>query len=321
MWRILVESSLRTACTISRTITRRLGHSDFASDKTSLRSFRQRVANLVESGHAVTREKSLASGCAGGVTRSRKISGDRRALSHRFGFTVGWGAVSDPGDGASGGGTRGGRLAATPALGKRVKEGFNPVRSARRGKRTPEETIIERAEGTVKALAVGDGMPLDPGLHRRPGRPAFAAGRADSSPGEGVLHLRAAHALSKPGRPVELGVAYDFDSWSKDQASEHPPSQAVVEGRRRGGRGAESIVWDVPTGTHPTRRQARERAFAAMSGGGVGATRCRFDRVRTHGTEGFARMVALSVLAGNLLGRLLRQQEPDARKRRRRHAA
>ena len=31
------------------------------------------------------------------------------------------------------------------------------------------------------------------------------------------------------------------------------------------------------------------------------------DRVRTHGTEGFARMVALSVLAGNLhrLGRLL----------------
>ena len=43
------------------------------------------------------------------------------------------------------------------------------------------------------------------------------------------------------------------------------------------------------------------------------------DRVRTHGTEGFARMVALSVLAGNLhrLGRLLRQQEQDARKRRR----
>ena len=34
-------------------------------------------------------------------------------------------------------------------------------------------------------------------------------------------------------------------------------------------------------------------------------------------------MVALSVLAGNLhrLGRLLRQQEQDARKRRRRHAA
>ena len=47
------------------------------------------------------------------------------------------------------------------------------------------------------------------------------------------------------------------------------------------------------------------------------------DRVRTHGTEGFARMVALSVLAGNLhrLGRLLRQQEQDARKRRRRQAA
>ena len=43
------------------------------------------------------------------------------------------------------------------------------------------------------------------------------------------------------------------------------------------------------------------------------------DRVRTHGTEGFARMVALSVLAGNLhrLGRLLRQQEQDVETTRR----
>ena len=47
------------------------------------------------------------------------------------------------------------------------------------------------------------------------------------------------------------------------------------------------------------------------------------DRVRSHGTDGFARMVALAVLAGNLhrLGRLLRQQEQDARRRRRRRAA
>ena len=46
-------------------------------------------------------------------------------------------------------------------LGKRVKEGFNPVRSARRGKQTPEKVetylglcrdLVERAEGTVKAL-------------------------------------------------------------------------------------------------------------------------------------------------------------------------
>jgi hypothetical protein len=46
-------------------------------------------------------------------------------------------------------------------------------------------------------------------------------------------------------------------------------------------------------------------------------------RVRARGADGFERMVGLAVLAGNLhrLGRLLRQQEQDARKRRRRHAA
>ena len=59
-------------------------------------------------------------------------------------------------------------------------------------------------------------MPLDPGLHRpratpdRPGRPAFAAGRADSSPGE-VFSIFEPHtrwiSKGKAGRPVELGVA------------------------------------------------------------------------------------------------------------------
>ena len=61
-----------------------------------------------------SREKSL-----GGRLRGRCDSfvvASRRAITPTdLGLRVGWGAVSDPGDGASGGGTRNGRLAATPA--------------------------------------------------------------------------------------------------------------------------------------------------------------------------------------------------------------
>ena len=111
---------------------------------------------------------------------------------------------------------------------KRVKEGFNPVRSARRGKQTPEKVeaylglcrdLVERAEGTVKAL-VGKGVGeaecrlirgyIDHARPDRPGRPAFAAGRADSSPGKAFSifepHTRWI-SKGKAGRPVELGVA------------------------------------------------------------------------------------------------------------------
>ena len=166
MWRILVLGVLKqglgcdfTACTISRTITRRCGlgpqrlrRQDALRgqlDNVSL----MRPELLAEVGHWCGERprgrESLAGGCAGGVTR---WCGDRRALSHRFGFTVGWGAVSDPGDGASGGGTRGGRLAATPASGQRVKEGFNPVRSARRGKQTPGSAGVPPARERLAQL-------------------------------------------------------------------------------------------------------------------------------------------------------------------------
>ena len=142
-------------------------------------------------------------------------------------------------------------------LGKRVKEGFNPVRSARRGKQTPEKVetylglcrdLVERAEGTVKAL-VGKGVEeAECRLIRyiaharqpdRPGRPAFTAGRADSSPGEGVLHpssrTRAgSRRASRAGR-WNWGLR---SAWSRTSTSSSP-SQAVVEGRRRGGRGAD----------------------------------------------------------------------------------
>ena len=164
----------------------------------------------------------------------------------------------------------------------------------------------------------------------------------------------------KAGRPVELGVAcvvedqYQFilhhKLWKEDDVEVAVPmieeTQALYPDLRMCSfdRGFHSrnnrirlddrLELNALPGKGRRNRAAREREeaeeFAAMRRqhpaveSAINSLEHRgLDRVRTHGTEGFARMVALSVLAGNLhrLGRLLRQQEQDARKRRRRHAA
>jgi hypothetical protein len=166
----------------------------------------------------------------------------------------------------------------------------------------------------------------------------------------------------KAGRPVELGVAvcvvedqYQFILhhkllWKEDDVEVAVPmieeTQALYPDLRMCSfdRGFHSrnnrirlddrLELNALPGKGRRNRAAREREeaeeFAAMRRqhpaveSAINSLEHRgLDRVRTHGTEGFARMVALSVLAGNLhrLGRLLRQQEQDARKRRRRHAA
>ena len=279
MWRILVLGVLKQGlgCDFDRlhnlanhheTVRAMLGHSDFA-DKThyELQTIVDNVSLMrpellaevgrlvVESGHAVARKKP------GGRLRGRCDSFVVETDVH-YPTDLGllWDGVRclirETARAAAAHGVGGWRQ--HRHLGKRVKEGFNPVRSARRGKQTPEKVetylglcrdLVERAEGTVKAL-VGKGveeagMSLDPGLHRpratpdRPGRPAFAAGRADSSPGEGVLHLRAAHALDLEGQGGPAGGTGGCGLRGRGPVPVHPPSQAVVEGRRRGGRGAD----------------------------------------------------------------------------------
>ena len=166
----------------------------------------------------------------------------------------------------------------------------------------------------------------------------------------------------KAGRPVELGVAvcvvedqYQFILhhkllWKEDDVEVAVPmieeTQVLYPDLRMCSfdRGFHSrnnrirlddrLELNALPGKGRRNRAAREREeaeeFAAMRRqhpaveSAINSLEHRgLDRVRTHGTEGFARMVALSVLAGNLhrLGRLLRQQEQDARKRRRRQAA
>ena len=246
-------------------------------------------------------------------------------------------------------------------LGKRVKEGFNPVRSARRGKQTPEKVetylglcrdLVERAEGTVKALVGerrrGSGMPLDPGLHRpraTPDRP----GRRRLLQGERIPHQEKVFSIFEPhtrwiskgkaGRPVELGVAvcvvedqYQFILhhkllWKEDDVEVAVPmieeTQALYPDLRMCSfdRGFHSrnnrirlddrLELNALPGKGRRNRAAREREeaeeFAAMRRqhpaveSAINSLEHRgLDRVRTHGTEGFARMVALSVLAGNL---------------------
>ena len=159
-------------------------------------------------------------------------------------FTVGWGAVSI-GRRPSGGGTRGGRLAATPASGQAGEVG---VQCALGTARQATPVKVER-----KSCRIWSSGPKGPShfgkgvgeaecrlirgyidhARRQIDQPA-AAGRADSSPGEGVLHLRAAHALDLEGQggpPVELGVGWD-------RGSMFAAITSCLEGRRRGGRGA-----------------------------------------------------------------------------------
>ena len=269
-------------------------------------------------------------------------------------------------------------------LGKQVKEGFNPVRSARRGKQTPEKVeaylglcrdLVERAEGTVKAL-VGKGVEeaecrLIRGYIDHARRQIDQVDRRLLQ-GERIPHQEKVFSTFEPhtrwiskgkaGRPVELGVAvcvvedqYQFILhhkllWKEDDVEVAVPmveeTQALYPDLRMCSfdRGFHSrnnrirlddrLELNALPGKGRRNRAAREReeaeAFAALRRqhpaveSAINSLEHRgLDRVRSHGTEGFARMVALSVLAGNLhrLGRLLRQQEQDARRRRRRRAA
>ena len=187
MWRILVLGVLKQGlgCDFDRlhnlanhheTVRAMLGHSDFA-DKThyELQTIVDNVSLMrpellaevgrlvVESGHAVARKKP------GGRLRGRCDSLVVETDVH-YPTDLGllWDGVRclirETARAAAAHGVGGWRQ--HRHLGKRVKEGFNPVRSARRGKQTPEKVetylglcrdLVERAEGTVKAL-VGKGV-------------------------------------------------------------------------------------------------------------------------------------------------------------------
>ena len=182
MWRILVLGVLKQGlgCDFDRlhnlanhheTVRAMLGHSEFA-DKThyELQTIVDNVSLMrpellvevgrlvVESGHAVARKKPgerLRGRCDSFVVETDVHyptdlgllwDGVRCLIRETARAAVAHGV----------GGWRQHRH-----LGKRVKEGFNPVRSARRGKQTPEKVeaylglcrdLVERAEETVKAL-------------------------------------------------------------------------------------------------------------------------------------------------------------------------
>ena len=182
MWRILVLGVLKQGlgCDFDRlhnlanhheTVRAMLGHSDFA-DKThyELQTIVDNVSLMrpellvevgrlvVESGHAVARKKPgerLRGRCDSFVVETD--------VHYPTDLGLLWDGVRclirETARAAAAHGVGGWRQ--HRHLGKRVKEGFNPVRSARRGKQTPEKVetylglcrdLVERAEGTVKAL-------------------------------------------------------------------------------------------------------------------------------------------------------------------------
>ena len=250
MWRILVLGVLKQGlgCDFDRlhnlanhheTVRAILGHSDFA-DKThyELQTIVDNVSLMrpellaevgrlvVESGHAVARKKP------GGRLRGRCDSFVVETDVH-YPTDLGllWDGVRclirETARAAAAHGVGGWRQ--HRHLGKRVKEGFNPVRSARRGKQTPEKVetylglcrdLVERAEGTVKAL-VGKGVEeAECRLIR--GYIAHARRQIDQVDrrllqGERIPHQEKVFSIFEPhtrwiskgkaGRPVELGVA------------------------------------------------------------------------------------------------------------------
>ena len=405
MWRILVLGVLKQGlgCDFDRlhnlanhheTVRAMLGHSDFA-DKThyELQTIVDNVSLMrpellvevgrlvVESGHAVARKKPgerLRGRCDSFVVETD--------VHYPTDLGLLWDGVRclirETARAAAAHGVGGWRQ--HRQLGKRVKEGFNPVRSARRGKQTPEKVetylglcrdLVERAEGTVKALVekgVGEAeCRLIRGYIDHARRQIDQVDRRLLQ-GERIPHQEKVFSIFEPhtrwiskgkaGRPVELGVAvcvvedqYQFILhhkllWKEDDVEVAVPmieeTQALYPDLRMCSfdRGFHSrnnrirlddrLELNALPGKGRRNRAAREREeaeeFAAMRRqhpaveSAINSLEHRgLDRVRTHGSEGFARMVALSVLAGNLhrLGRLLRQQEQDARKRRRRHAA
>ena len=279
MWRILVLGVLKQGlgCDFDRlhnlanhheTVRAMLGHSDFA-DKThyELQTIVDNVSLMrpellvevgrlvVESGHAVARKKPgerLRGRCDSFVVETD--------VHYPTDLGLLWDGVRclirETARAAAAHGVGGWRQ--HRHLGKRVKEEFNPVRSARRGKQTPEKVetylglcrdLVERAEGTVKAL-VGKGVgeaecrlirgyidharrQIDQ-VDRR-----LLQGERIPHPGKGVLHLRAAHALDLEGQGGSAGGTGGCGLRGRGPEPVHPPSQAVVEGRRRGGRGAD----------------------------------------------------------------------------------
>ena len=250
MWRILVLGVLKQGlgCDFDRlhnlanhheTVRAMLGHSDFA-DKThyELQTIVDNVSLMrpellvevgrlvVESGHAVARKKPgerLRGRCDSFVVETD--------VHYPTDLGLLWDGVRclirETARAAAAHGVGGWRQ--HRQLGKRVKEGFNPVRSARRGKRTPEKVeaylglcrdLVERAEGTVKAL-VGKGVEeaecrLIRGYIDHARRQIDQVDRRLLQ-GERIPHQEKVFSIFEPhtrwiskgkaGRPVELGVA------------------------------------------------------------------------------------------------------------------
>ena len=245
------------------------------------------------------------------------------------------------------------------------------MRSARRGKQTPEK--VETYWGCAGIWSSG---PKGPSRHWSPGveeaECRLIRGYIDHArrqidqvdrrllQGERIPHQEKVFSIFEPhtrwiskgkaGRPVELGVAvcvvedqYQFILhhkllWKEDDVEVAVPmieeTQALYPDLRISfDRGFHSrnnrirlddrLELNALPGKGRRNRAAREREeaeeFAAMRRqhpaveSAINSLEHRgLDRVRTHGIEGFARMVALSVLAGNLhrLGRHSRSRTP-----------
>ena len=126
--------------------------------------------------------------------------------------------------------------------------------------------------------------------------PGGADGGGDASPSPGPARVQLRSRFSQPGEPRPSRRVARLERAAAQGTAE--PGRA----RTRVGPG----VFATARRQHP----AVESAINALEHRGL-------DRVRTRGADGFARTVALSVLAANLhrLGQLLRQRERKQRRR------
>ena len=121
-----------------------------------------------------------------------------------------------------------------------------------------------------------------------------------------VNHTESGQQGQVARRDVELS-AHDADDCDELETRDRTHRQGVAERERE-----EAQVFAEARRQHP----AVESAINNLEHRGL-------DRVRSHGADGFAHTVALSILAANLhrIGLLVRRRMRDAERRRRRRAA
>ena len=320
-------------------------------------------------------KKTLASHCAGGVTRSWW---KRTCITRRMSACCGTRCGACCGrPGGRPGTRRWGGWRQWRHLAKEVKKLFNQVRSTRRAKRRPErvEAYLERCRALIeRAVETLDEL-RDKGVEETTcqsiqGFIAHAQRQLSQVErrllrGEAIAHEEKVFSVfeehtrwvskGKAGTPVELGVPVALIEdqhqfilhhkilWEGEDVDVAAPmvseAQALYPELRacsfdRGFHSPDNrIKLDalldlnaLPRKGYLSRadreREAEEpfaaarRAHPAIESAINGLEHRGLDRVRSHGADGFARTVALSVLAANLhrIGLLLQKRE---RKRRR----